>query len=279
MGYMLNLNSLPNNKTGPHLRRTTIKISITIVLFSLFCFHPAQSEEQPFIVADDLDATPYIFANSGNEPDGIFHDIITNAFRRMKTPLQYDVYPWTRAQMIVNTKQADALITVPTPKRLEHLLPSQEPVFVMQYKIFTQSDNPNIDKIKAVTSLSDLKEFKIIDYIGDGWAEKNLKQYGVEWSPNLTSACKMLAAHRGDIFLQDEVMVLYALKNIRKTEGDLNHTYDKIIAIDAPVKEIKFHLLIRKDSEYIHVLPNFDATLRAMHHDGEFAQIQNKWIQ
>jgi polar amino acid transport system substrate-binding protein len=149
----------------------------------------------------------------------------------------------------------------------------------MKYKIFTQRDNPNIDKIRSVTALSDLKDLKIIDYIGDGWAEKNLAQYGVEWSPNLTSACKMLAAHRGDVFLQDEVMVWYAIKNIKKREADVHQPYNDIIAIDAPVSEVNFHLLVRKDSPFLHLLPQFDAAVRAMHQDGDFDKITHKWLQ
>ena len=240
----------------------------------------AHCAENVFIVADDQDATPYIFADSAKKPNGIFFDIVANAFRRMNIPLQYDVYPWKRAQLRVQTKQADALITIPTPERLRYLVPSHEPVFVMKYKIFTQRDNPNIDKIRAVRSLSDLKEFKIVDYIGDGWAEKNLAHYGiVEWSPDLTSACRMLTAHRGDIFLQDEAMVWYALKNIKKTDGNAHQDINHIIALAAPVSAVNFHLLIRKDSPSLHLLPQFDAAIRAMHKDGDYDKITHKWLQ
>ncbi len=250
-----------------------------VVVFLLFVYvNPASCEESSFFIADDIDAAPYIFANSEKRPDGIFYDISENAFRRMGIPLKYEVFPWKRAQMIVATKQADAPITIPTSTRLKYLVPSREPVFVMKYKIFTQRDNPNIEKIKSIRSLSDLKGLKIIDYIGDGWAEKNLTQYGVEWAPNLTSACKMIASHRGDIFLQDEVMVLYAIKNLRKKTEKPNLKYDHIVSFDAPVPQVEFHLLIRKDSQYLKHIPRFDDTIRSMHEDGEIEKVKNKWI-
>ncbi len=254
-------------------------ISKIFVFLFLVSVLPAHCHEKVFMVADDQDATPYIFADCLKKPEGIFYDIIDNSFRRIKVPLQYDVYPWKRAQLQVQTKQADALITIPTPERLKYLVPSHEPVFVMKYKIFTQRDNPNIDKIRSIKTLSELKELKIIDYLGDGWAEKNLAEYGIEWSPNLTSVCKMLAAHRGDVFLQDETMVRYAINNIKKNEGRTSQNYDRIIAIDAPVQDINFHLLIRKDSSYLYLLPQFDAAIRAMHKDGDFDKITQKWLQ
>lgn len=249
-----------------------------IVVFLFFASAlPADCHENVFMLADDQDAAPFIFAGYAQKPEGIFYDIINNAFRRMHVPLKYDVYPWKRAQLLVQTKQADALITIPTPERLGYLIASQEPVFVMKYKIFTQRDNPNIDKIRAITSLADLKNFKIIDYIGDGWAEQNLAQYDVAWSPNLTSVCKMLAAHRGDVFLQDETMVRYAIQKIRTHNKGVSENYDHIIAIDAPVSDINFHLLVRRDSPHLYLLPQFDAAIRAMHKDGEFDKITHKW--
>jgi polar amino acid transport system substrate-binding protein len=240
--------------------------------------HPASCEERPFFIADDIDSAPYIFAKPGKEPDGIFYDISELAFKRMGIPLQHEVFPWKRAQLIVETKRADALITIPTPSRLKYLVPSHEPVFIMKYKIFTQRDNPNIAKIKSIRSLSDLKGLKIIDYIGDGWAEKNLSQYGVQWVLNLTTVCKMLALHRADVFLQDETMVSYTIKNIRKDDGKSSLIYDNIVAFDAPIPDVGFHLLIRKDSPYLKIIPIFDATIRSMRKDGEIEKIINKWL-
>lgn len=254
---------------------TTGCSAIAVFLFFIFV-HSASCTENPFFIADDMDAAPYIFADATQKPDGIFHDIISSAFKRMNVPFKHEVYPWKRAQMIVKSGQADALITIPTPSRLEYLRPSREPVFTMKYKIFTQQDNPNIEQIKSVTSLSQLKGLKIIDYIGDGWAEKNLTQYGVEWSPNLTSACKMIAAHRGDVFLQDETMVLYTIKNIEKYDKSTN--YKNIVSFDAPVSQVGFHLLIRNDSPYKTLLLQFDRTIRSMRDDGELDKIKEKWI-
>jgi polar amino acid transport system substrate-binding protein len=260
------------------LKSIVARISKVVVFLLFIHVNSASCEESSFFIADDIDAAPYIFANSKKRPDGIFYDISVNAFRRMGTPLKYEVFPWKRAQVIVETKQADALITTPTPTRLKYLVPSREPVFVMKYKIFTQRDNPNIEKIKSIQSLSDLKGLKIIDYIGDGWAEKYLTQYGVEWAPTLTSACKMIASYRGDIFLQDEAMVLYAIKNIRKNREKPSFNYDHLVSFDAPVPHVGFHLLIRKDSQYLKLLPKFDDTIRSMHEDGEIEKIKNKWI-
>ncbi len=256
--------------------RCKIIIFTAILLFALVS--PVLSEEA-FFVADDIDAAPYISANTDKKPVGIFYDIIRGALRRMGVSLKYEVFPWKRAQLLVQQKQADALVTIPTPERLEYLVPSQEPVFVMKYKIFTQHENPNLARIKAIKTLADLEGLLIVDYIGDGWAEKNLRQFGVDWSPNLTSACKKIAAHRGDVFLQDEMMVLHAIRNLKDKGVYSELDLDSIISFDAPVAQIGFHLLIHKESKFLKLLSEFDETIRAMRKDGELEIIRGRWIR
>lgn len=270
------ISTLSRRATKLKLRRCKMVIYTVVLLLTLVS--PVLSENV-FFVADDMDAAPYISADKDKKPVGIFYDIIESALMRMGVPLRYEVFPWKRAQLLVQHKQADALVTIPTPARLEYLVPSKEPVFTMKYKIFTQRDNPNIAQISSIKSLADLKGLIIIDYIGDGWAEKNLSQFGVDWSPNLSSACKKIAAYRGDVFLQDEIMVLHAIKNIKKKGVYQESQFDNIISFDAPVSQIGFHLLIHKDSKFLKLLSEFDETIRAMHKDGEFEKIRGRWIR
>jgi polar amino acid transport system substrate-binding protein len=137
----------------------------TIVLLSILV--NSASAGEIFFIADSMEGAPFKSVNSKGKPDGIFYAIVSSAFRHMKVPLKYEAYPWKRAQMLVKTKHADALITVPTPDRLEYLAANREPVFIAKTKIFTQRDNPNIKKIKSANSLDDLKGLKIIDFIGE----------------------------------------------------------------------------------------------------------------
>ena len=253
-------------------------------IFAIFLFVcwslitvPGMANE-PFYVADDMDAVPYISLGSNQKPEGIFHDIIDAVMHHIGQPYRYEVFPWRRAQKLVKNLGADALITIPTQERLQYLVASREPVFVMKYKMFTQEDNPQLEKIRNVKQLSDLKGLKILDYIGDGWAERNLRQYGVEWAPNLSAVCKKLANYRGDIFIQDEVMVLYTMQKLRRISPETSKRFNKIIAVDAPVEDVGFYLLIHKDSAHLNLLQAFDETIRKMRETGELDEIRNRWI-
>jgi polar amino acid transport system substrate-binding protein len=73
-------------------------------------------------------------------------------------------------------------------------------------------------------------------------------------------------------------MVSYTIKNIRKDDGKSSLIYDNIVAFDAPIPDVGFHLLIRKDSPYLKIIPIFDATIRSMRKDGQIEKIINKWL-
>jgi len=234
-----------------------------------------------FFIADDEAFPPYISANEDNKPVGIFFDILTTAFKRMNEPLRYEVFAWNRAQKIAKELEADALITVPTAARQEYFVKSKYPVFVMKYKIFTQSDNPQLQKIKSIESLKDLKGLKIVDYLGDGWAKENLAQYEIDWTPNIYAVCRKLAAGRGDIFIQDEFVTYYSIKMIKKEAtykyGHLN--FDNLISFDVPVSPVAFHLLVNKKSPYLYLLDQYDQAFSEMKANGEVEAIENKWLR
>jgi len=250
---------------------------IVIILF----FIPSSQlfAQEIFTIVDSMDAPPFKSANSEGKPSGVFYDIINSAFGRMGVPFKYEGYPWKRAQMLVKMKKADALITVPTPERLEYLISNREAIFIAKNKLFTQRDNPNIAQIKSVESLSDLKGLKIIGFSGSGWGKKMLKQFEVDWLPNIPSMCKALAAYRGDVILENEIVILHTIKNIKNNERNWGLTFDHLISFDAPVPPMSFHLLIHKESKFLHLLPKFDETIRAMREDGELDRIIGKWTK
>jgi hypothetical protein len=56
-----------------------------------------------------------------------------------------------------------------------------------------------------------LRQFKVLDYLGNGWGKKRLvEETGIspDYSPSIDSVLKKLAAKRGDIFIEDSLLVL-----------------------------------------------------------------------
>lgn len=250
-----------------------------IIYFTLLLLitPPLLAAKKPFYLADDQDFAPYIYRDQEGRKAGIVYDLLLSIFSKMEQDLKYELFPWRRAQKIVANGLADALVTIPTNKRLTYLVAS-EPIITLDFTVHFNNDNPKREQILAITNLNELTSFQVIDYQGDGWAEENLKHIKVIWAPNYTSAVGMLALNRGDIFLDD----IFSIKaHVKKQILSTPNLKEKLLNIkhgDHVLYTVPLCLLIRKDSEYINILKHFNQTLASIKLSGEYQKIINKHI-
>lgn len=260
-----------------HLKRVAMVIILSLLMMIGSSF--SQTEGKPLFIADDIDFSPYCSGNEQGEPVGIFYDVISEAFQRMNIPFTYKVYPWKRAQLLVKNGEADAMITVPTPERLKFVNSCEEPIVKAGLVIFVRKDNPRLQEIKQIKTFSALKGYKLVDYLGDGWAERNLKDLDVDWAKNMQHALKMLALNRADIFVQSKVITKHNLKQLVADESNKNIPFDQIIDLPYVLEESSYNLLIRKDSPHVAIMNRFNQTIRAMRTDGTMQKIYDKFIK
>jgi len=201
---------------------------------------------------------------------GILIDVVTEALHsRMGISLSHEGYPWTRAQKMVEDGNADAFVTVPTPKRKTYTEISKEPVVVAMFRLFVKADNPKIGDLKNVRKISDLKEFTIGNYMGNGWADKNLAGMDVDYGATLDITLKKLAKGRFDVYPGVSQVARYRIKEL----GLQNRLTELPNIIDSNT----FNLCIGKKSPYVNILPKFDETLMKMREDGKLEEIYDKY--
>jgi len=235
------------------------------------------ADDKPFYLADDQDFAPYVYKNEEGKRAGIIYDIVKAIFSRMEQELKYDLFPWKRAQKLVEAGIADALVTIPTEQRLDFLLAS-EPIIILDFTVHYSNDNPKREQILAIKTIKELMPFQLIDYQGDGWAEKHLKDNQVIWAPSYTSAVGMLALNRGDIFLDDILSIKAHVKRQINNEPRLEKQLLNIKHGSNVLYTVPLCLLIRKDSKYIGLIKEFNQTLQEIKMSGEYQRIINKHI-
>jgi polar amino acid transport system substrate-binding protein len=252
----------------------TLFIALIISGLSIAQLHA----NEPFVWVDDEDYEPYIYATKDREIKGLYRDLMVEVFDRMGIPLEYDVFPWKRTQLLIENGKADAMISIATPKR-QVFLSATDPVIHLNFHIFARSDNPRIKQIMAIESISDLKGFDIIDYLGTGWSEKNLKGLSVEKAPSFTSAILMLAKGRADVFVDGSIVVKYTIKELIKNPANPIMGLKSVVENPHSLETIPYSLLIRRDSKYHSIIPRFNETLRKVRLDGTYDKILNRYIK
>ncbi len=230
------------------------------------------SDIKVFRWIDDKDYPPLIYLNPDGKPEGIFYQIMTKAFHHLGIPLKVELYPWARAQKMIADGKGDGMVTVLTKKRKQFFVAS-DPILLVSEHIFVNRNNPHIKKIMSIHSLKEILPYRIVETIGSGWTEQELKGANITWVPNMDSAFKMLIKNRADIFLANGFVGAVFLQKKIKEGGSTAEGYKKIITNPYPLRTIAFRLLIRKNSPFVKILDNFNNIINQMHMDGTIQKI------
>ncbi len=161
--------------------------------------------------------------------------------KRMGMTVVHKTAPWASVQDMVRTGKVDALCTNPTQARCQYMLFCKLPVVESLPAIFRAKDNPRGAEIDRVTSLEGLRDFRQVDYAGNGWAHETFPpDLHIVWAETLADALAMVADGRADIFVGNTLAAMYAMGQ--------SGLRDKIRVRELAVgKPSSFHFGLRRD--------------------------------
>lgn len=202
-----------------------------------------------------------------NTMKGILIDVINEAVvNRMNLEVTHEGLPWKRAQSHVQKGKADAFITVPTTARLAYTIKNTEPVININLSIVTRKDHPKLKQMKSITTIEQLKNYSLTNYLGNGWAKQNLNHLKVHCLPTIDLLFPFLIAGRADIAIISDKLSKYEIKRLG---------YEKKLAVlPNAIASVPFHLCIRKTSEHTSILKRFDSVIKEMTADGTLQKIE-----
>ena len=195
---------------------------------------------------------PYSYKNSYGQMEGILVDIAKEVLEKeMGLVVSHQGFPWGRAQRMVFNGQADAFISLPTPARLEHVDAAEVPVFIGPITLFTYKDHPRQHQLEAVSDIEDLKDFKILDYVGNGWGDSKFPEgsYTRLLQSDLSTSLSMLAKRRGDVVATDQVVAEYLLA--------IHDKRNLVMELPVTIDTVSFLLCISKKSSFRSITKEF----------------------
>lgn len=214
---------------------------------------------------------PFVWSEK-NVSKGIYVDVLKEAIeKRIGVPVHFKSYPWKRAQYRVQTGKEDGFITVVTPERLKYTLASNEPIIISQTSVFTYKHHPAMEELKTVRDIESLRDYRILTYVGDGWAKKYLIDHKVDFGGlTLETTLRKLSRKRGDIIIHPLRVTSFTLKKIGLSKA--------IVPVPgATVQETELKLMIGKHSPYLYLLPELDDALIKMKQSGALKKIYEKY--
>lgn len=212
------------------------------------------------------DYKPYSwYDDKTNSVRGIEIDILKEIIEnRLNIPLSIEILPWKRAQMYVKQGEADAFIAVPTEQRLSYTMINQEPIINWGVSFFIN----HTQKLKymeyKINTIDDIKQLKVASMIGNGWVEKNLKGFDIQWVVKMEQMLSLLHKNRVDLIVDCPTVMDYHIKDAQ--------LQNEIIELKK-LFSVPMHLGVSKKSDFLFVIPSFDKALKAMKEDGTLEKI------
>ncbi len=251
-------------------------IAHLVILFAAFLSSFTSAEEKPFSVAFNESWPPFSFRDENNQMSGILVDIVQEVFAtKLKVPVEFYGYPWKRVQHNVEIGVHDALVTTATKKRLTYSIKSEESVYALEEKAFINRHSRHKDKLSSLTldNITELKNYKVCDMIGNGWADAFYGRYNIEFKrfKDINLCFRNIAFERYDIAIHVSAAGLTQLKK-EALSG-------KVEMLPMVFDEVPFPLLVSKKSEHLDILPKFDEAIRAFKAEGGIQRIVNRYTR
>ena len=241
---------------------------LLLLIFLLFPTLATAADPMHFVYYDSY--RPRSWDDNG-KMHGILVDIIDEAIgKRLGIPVTHTGYPWKRAQLMVREGAADAFVTMPTQERRTYTVIGEEPVIKFALRIVTRKNHQQAKEMASITSVEQLRDYKVADYLGNGWAKRNLKEVNVQWLTKSDKIFPFLIDERADIIVASK-RTIYEMKRLG---------YDsQLKVLSNKLSSVSFHMCVGKNSPYKDRLNDFDYIIREMHEDGTIDRIEESYYR
>ncbi len=170
-------------------------------------------------------------------PKGVQPEIVNYLCGKLGIKVIHKFYPWARAQGIVKKGEADCMMTTPTGSRFKYAVFGKENVKPAFWNIFYNKNRADMAmKMKTLSKLDDLKQFKLLDFIGNGWTNAFMKKengFNIHFVPRLGQIPTMLSKGRADLTINSTTMINWWAKK--------NNVIDKIEMYSIEWPWTRFH--------------------------------------
>ncbi len=247
-----------------------MQILVAVMVLLVFT-HTLQANELRVVYAQGY--LPFSWSDKDGKALGAEIDFINEILKkRMGIKVSHHVYPWARAQSMVEKGSADAFVTIPNAKRRQYTQVSDIPFFSSNFLMHIGSSNSKIPQLEKITSLAQLLTYQDIIHghiVGGGWHKLNLKSARlVQKASNSLQILEMLDRNRIDVYIEQAPLIRYQMKILGFEK--------RIVELPQIMDETQWHICISKKSAFVKIMPELNQLLKKMQGDGSLAQLQKK---
>lgn len=256
------------------MRKITLLMLLILVLLSS---NLVQAKDKPTLTWGYWQGAEPINWVENGVPKGIEVEIVQYVMDQLGIEVEHKFLPWARVQQYVKEGKIDGMITTPNNGRFEYAVFGKEVAMPNYWNIFVRKDNYEmIEKIKKFDSLEDMKPYKLVDFIGNGWSMAFMKKedgYNINRVSGYQQLPRLLAKGRCDFLINSSNWIRWWAKK----QGLLDQFEE--IHLELPLTEFEFTMMISRKSPWLDkgIIKAMDEELKKMKASGEWHKILKKY--
>lgn len=236
------------------------------IFLTLIALLSTNTHAQEKVVFGTLNYPPYEIEQAENGLKGFDYEVVSEAFRRMSTPLEVRFFPWKRALQKAKNGTLTGLFSC-SPRDIFYI---SDPISTATNALYVRQDF-DIKKYQ-IDKLEDLAKYPELSIGGvAGYATlKRLDAAGISYdtSPDDQTVLKKLFAGRIDVYLSIKEFAEYTLRNL-----EISHL-TKNIALNSKF----YHVCFSKSwTAAEKIKEHFNKTLEAIRKDGTYDFIHARY--
>lgn len=185
--------------------------------------------------------------------------------------------PWARAQKMIETGEADLMMTTPNKARFGIAVFGKEMTTPNFWNVFILKSRADlIEKSKSFEKIEDLKPYSVLDFLGNGWTGAFMKAsdgYQIDTSPKMEQVVQKLALGRGDLTINSSTSVNWFLHKL-KLKG-------KVEEVELTAPGTRFHMVfqVSRKSPWVEkgLVRALDNELKKMKDSGAWLSVLKKY--
>jgi len=255
------------------------KLIIQALVFctALLAGNTAWAADQPPLTIVFMEGLEPLCWQENGKPMGEQPEIAQYVFSKLGIKAKFLFLPWARAQIMVETGEADLMMTTPNKARFEYAVFGKEMTTPNYWNIFiNKSKRDLIEKAKHFKRLEDLKLYTVNDFIGNGWTSAYMKEtdgYKIDRSSKMEQLMQKLGHGRGDLTINSSTSINWFIHKM-SLEGKLEE-------IDLVAPGTRFHMVFQlsRKSPWVKkgLVKALDIELKKMKDSGEWLKILKKY--
>ena len=209
---------------------------------------------------------PYTWTNENLEVVGLLPELLKRISEKLGRPAGYELFPWARAQVMVQDGDADGFVGTISPERSAFADPGSVPLVPVNVHGFYLTTNKKIPSPPTLESFKGLTGGAIL---GNTWAINNLQNKGfpLTSAKDMASLVQMLLLGRIDYIPENEIILRAYLKEL-----GIRENVDSLL-----IDKTAMYLYIGKNSPFLQLRREIDQVIQEIHFSGEYEKMERKY--